>query len=126
MMKSCTPKTVFLKLSDKGNMVEIQRDTAEKERETFGGLLRSHPDIDCEIIADGQDIEMSFVWDREISLTAECEAEYKGLLESKYEVLPNGNIEIFTDNYDEADRFFRSSAGYCPNSEYERLFVWKD
>ena len=121
-----TTKEVMVKREREDNMMEIGKISTQEHFDTFGGLLRTHPDIDCEVIVDGQDMEASFVWDSKLSFTAECEAEYKSLLESEYEALPNGNIEIFTSNYDEAERFFYSVAGYCSEKEYDRMFVWSD
>lgn len=66
---------------------------------TFLDLLRSGEEIDCDLIIGGSDMPASFVWDSECKITDYGVERFKSIMIALYKKLPNGNIEIYCDNY---------------------------
>ncbi len=110
-----------LKRSKKGRIEQgIPREKPVPKR--FIDLLRSGREFDCEIIVDNSDTSASFVWDESCKITPYGEEKFKEILEAEYTILPNGNIEIHSDNFDLGEYFVLAAAGYISNSEYIKLF----
>lgn len=103
------------------NAIE-QGISLEKPKQRFIDLLRSGREFDCEIIVDNSDTSASFVWDEGCKITPYGEEKFKEILEAEYTILPNGNIEIHSDNFDLGEYFVLAVAGHISNSEYIKLF----
>lgn len=88
----------------------------------FLNFLESGIDIDLELIVGGAEMPASFVWDEACRLTEYGKELFHDLLASQYQVLPNGNIEIFCDNYRLGEAFCLAAAGYISQEEYDKIF----
>jgi len=93
---------------------------------TFLDLLRSGKEFDCDLIIGDTEMPATFVWDGESPLTTYGAEFYGALMESPYEILPNGNIEIFCDDYKLGEHFALAAAGHIGISEYNKLFGQPD
>ena len=90
---------------------------------TFGEILDDNGiGLDCDVIVDNQETSATLVWDDSVTLTKEAREEFAELLQSEAVFLPNGNIEVFCNNFELGERFLLCAAGYCRCSEYDRLF----
>jgi hypothetical protein len=100
-------------------------DAVKKELEgkTFLDLLCSGRELDCDLIIGDTDMPATFVWDSQSPLTVFGTILYAALLESPYEMLPNGNIEIFCDDYKLGEHFTLAAAGYIGTNAYNKLFA---
>lgn len=86
------------------------------------GYSRKDEELECELIIDNSDMPATFNWDNESRITT-YGAEYFGaIMEAPYEILPNGNIEIFCGDYRLGKEFVMAVAGYIGESEYTRMF----
>lgn len=95
---------------------------AELEGKTFLDLLRSGKEFECDLIIGDSEMPATFVWDGENPLTVYGAEYYAALMESPYKILPNGNIEVFCDDYKIGEHFTLSAAGHISDSEYKKLF----
>jgi hypothetical protein len=87
----------------------------------FGDLLNSGTQINCDIIIGNVDMPASLVWEN-LRVTEYGWQRFKPIMESPYEILENGNIEIFCDDYKLGEEFARSAAGDVGIKEFDRLF----
>lgn len=90
--------------------------------ERFIDLLNSNVELDCELIIGDVDMPASFVWNETNKVTKYGIQKYKKIMESKYKILDNGNIEIFCDDYKLGSEFCYAAAGYISSQEYEKIF----
>ncbi|WP_126981250.1 hypothetical protein [Acetobacterium bakii] len=90
---------------------------------TFGELLNSNKEIDCELIIGNVEMPASFVWNEKSRITPYGYDYFKPLMECSYELLENGNITI--DDGDEAmgEKFTWACAGYISESESKKMFI---
>lgn len=93
---------------------------------TFLDFLRNRArmeeDLECELIIDNSDMPATFCWDQECRITSYGAEYFAPIMEAPYEVLNNGNIEIFCDDYELGKEFVMAAAGYIGESEYKRMF----
>jgi hypothetical protein len=94
----------------------------ELEGKTFLDLLCSGREFDCDLIIGDTEMPATFVWNSDSALTVFGTIFYAELMESPYEELPNGNIEVFSDNYIQGEHFTMAAAGHIGLSEYNQLF----
>lgn len=89
---------------------------------TFLELLRSGKELDCDLIIGDTDMPASFVWDETSKITDYGVEKFKPIMEAKCEILKNGNIEIFCDDYELGELFCLAAAGYIAETEFDRIF----
>ena len=88
---------------------------------TFKDLLNSGKELDCELIIGNVDMPATFVWEG-MKITEYGIDRFKPIMKAEYEVLPNGNIEVFCDDYELGEEFVRAAAGYIRQSEFNKIF----
>jgi hypothetical protein len=88
----------------------------------FLDLLQGNEYIDCDLIIGDSDMPASFVWDEDTSMTDYGIEYFKPILDAEYERLPNGNIEIFCDDWELGEDFCYAVAGYVSEEKYRKLF----
>jgi hypothetical protein len=90
----------------------------------FIDFLKSTHDIDCDLIIGDCDMPASFVWynDGDVVITEAGYQKFKSLMDSPYEILKNGNIEIFCDDDALGEKFVYAAAGYISDSDYKLYF----
>jgi len=91
--------------------------------QTFHDLLSSGKEMDCDLIIGGTEIPATFVWGEGDALTAHGTDFYEALLKSPYELLENGNVEVFCDDYELGEHFTLAAAGAISLSEHNKLFT---
>ncbi len=95
----------------------------ELEGKTFLDLLCSGRELDCDLFIGDTEMPATFVWDSGNALTVFGTMFYAELLEAPYKDLPNGNIEVFSDNYEQGEHFTMAAAGHISQSTYDKLFA---
>jgi hypothetical protein len=88
----------------------------------FLELLGTGKEMDCELIIGNCEMPASFMWDKNIKITAYGIEKYKPIMNAEYELLENGNIEIFCDNYKLGYDFCYAAAGAINVVEYNKIF----
>lgn len=96
------------------------------EGKTFHDLLKSGEELDCDLVIGNSDMPATFVWDGGNPLTPEGVRYYSTILDAPYNRLENGNIEVFSDDYELGEHFTLAAAGHIGQSEYRKLFVEPD
>jgi len=91
--------------------------------QTFGELLNSDQELDCELIVGDEEMDMTFLWDDTDRITHYGYKQFKALMDCPYEVLPNGNIAIDDGNAEQGRGFVNAVAGYISHSESLRIFT---
>jgi hypothetical protein len=107
---------------DKQKYLDFLKDTRRLRRKTFLSYLHSNIELDCDLIIGDTDMPASFVWGEDSRITEYGIEKFRPIMEADYEVLENGNIEIFCDDYELGEEFCYSAAGYISNEEYIRIF----
>jgi hypothetical protein len=99
-----------------------------KEVRRFFDYLRSGVHLDCDLIIGDVDMPASFVWDENCRITEAGYQKFKSIMDADYEVLENGNIEIFCDDDQLGEKFVYAAAGYVSESNYHDWFEgeWKE
>lgn len=92
------------------------------QHKNFLSLLQSKAALDLDLIIGGSDMPATFVWDEERIITEYGIEKFRAIMEAEYEVLDNGNIEIFCDDYELGEEFCYAAAGYISSSENARIF----
>lgn len=87
----------------------------------FADFLKGN-ELDCELIIGGVDMPATFVWDGACLVTDYCMEKFRPIMESEYQVLPNGNVEVFCEDWRLGEYFCYAVAGYISVSEYNKLF----
>ena len=94
---------------------------------TFLDFLRNRArveeELECELIIDNSDMPATFYWDKESRITSYGAEYFAPIMEAPYEVLENGNMEIFCDDYELGKEFVMAVAGYIGQSEYDKMFT---
>lgn len=90
--------------------------------DNFLKYLKTHPDMDCDLIIGDCDMPATFVWGDSLAITQEGYEQFKPIMEAPYKVLSNGNIEIFCKNYKIGEKFTMAAAGYVSESLYNKWF----
>ena len=89
----------------------------------FIDLLRSETAMDCDLIIGGAEMPATFVWNEESEITEYGIEKYRPIMEAGYNVLENGNIEIFCDDDELGEEFCLAAAGYISEIEYAKIFI---
>lgn len=116
-------KTFTVKTVDKA--IAIYYDCNPVVR--FIDYLKKTKEISCDLIIGGADTEASFEWDHDFTQITEAGyKKFKTIMDAPFEVLPNGNIEIFCDNDELGNYFSMAHAGYISTTLYNKYFkgVW--
>ena len=90
--------------------------------QTFHDFLQSHEDLDCSLIIDGSEMPADFVWDSSSKVTQAGLEYYAEIMQAPCELLKNGVVEIFCDNYELGKDFCLSAAGYTGVGRYSLYF----
>lgn len=93
-----------------------------KKFKRFIDYLKSGVILDCELIIGDVDMPASFVWDEDSRITHAGYQKFKSLMDSQYEVLENGNIEVFCDDDKLGEKFVYAAAGYVSEESYKSWF----
>jgi hypothetical protein len=93
-----------------------------KEIRRFVDYLKSGIELDCDLIIGDVDMPASFVWDDDCRITDAGYQKFKSLMDAPYEVLKNGNIEIFCDDDKLGEKFTYAAAGYIGATDYKLYF----
>lgn len=93
---------------------------------TFQDLMEIQKEFDCELIIGGSDMHAAFVWYEDNKMTIEGLQYYSDIMRAPYEILPNGNIEIFCDSYKLGEDFCLSAAGYTGERRYSKYFCCEE
>ena len=102
---------------------EREAQTSEANDDTFGDFLAKGPWYDGDLIIGGVDMPASFVWDSAISMTEYGKEKFRPIMDAKFTVLPNGNIEIHCDDDELGELFVWAAAGYISDREYRKIFA---
>lgn len=94
----------------------------EERNRTFFDLLQSEAEMDCEIIVGNCDMPATFVWGEDFFVSDYGYEKFKTLLDAKFNILPNGNIEILCNDWKLGEAFIQASAGYISQKEYDKIF----
>lgn len=98
-------------------------DKSMRQCNTFGDLLNSNQEFDCELIIGDVDMSASFVWGEESYITPYGYNCFKPLMECSYEILDNGNISIYEGDEMMGENFSLACAGYIVSSEFDKMFT---
>lgn len=93
---------------------------------TFHDLMENRKEFDCALIIGNSDMPADFVWYEDNKITIEGLLYYSDILRAPYEELPNGNIEIYCDNYELGKDFCLSAAGYTGERRYSKYFCCEE
>lgn len=88
----------------------------------FIDYLKSGIELDCDLIIGDVDMPASFVWDEDSRITEAGYQKFKSLMDAPYDVLQNGNIEIFCDDDKLGGKFVYAAAGYVSEDNYKAWF----
>lgn len=94
-----------------------------KQFDTFLELLESGEEFECELIIGGAESPATFCWTSENKMTEYGIEYYQQIMEAKYEILPNGNIEILCDDDELGYHFTMAAAGHISDAQYHELFI---
>jgi hypothetical protein len=70
--------------------------------------------------------DATFVWGPDCFIKEYGIEQYKAIMDAEYKILENGNIEIFCDDYALGEHFTMAAAGYIADSEYNKMFGWRE
>ena len=89
---------------------------------SFLDLLRSKTELDVDLIIGDVDMPATFVWGEDSIITDYGIEKYRALMEARYTVLDNGNIEVHCNDYKLGKEFCLTAAGYIELAEYRKIF----
>ena len=92
---------------------------------TFLELLQSGAEMDCDLIIGDCDMPATFVWYGDMIITEYGIQKFKPIMDAEFRRIPNGNIEIFCDDWRMGERFTLAAAGYISETEYDMIFKEK-
>lgn len=100
------------------------KESDERTSCRFIDYLKSAVELDCDLIIGDVDMPASFVWynDGDTVITEAGYQKFKSIMDAPYEILDNGNIEIFCDDDELGEKFVYAAAGYIGDSDYKLYF----
>ncbi len=102
-------------------VIEADRKPGEQDKR-FIDLLKMSEYLDCELIIGDCEMPVGFLWDKDSRITEAGYLKFKSLMDACYDVLDNGNIEVFCDDYDLGEIFVYAAAGYINEFDFITYF----